>query len=436
MGSKDVKSNRDRFIVTIAAVVGTLIDWYDFFIAATASATVWPIVFFSHLPTSIAAGLSIAAFGTTYLTRPIGAAVFGNYGDKLGRKSMMVITMVIMGIATFGIAFTPPTTSIGILAVILLFLWRIIFGIGLGGENTGATTWVIEFHHNSKYRAFWTSLVQTTAPIGISIASIVFSLVSASTGKNFVTFGWRIPFIAGGIALIVGILIRVIAFESPIFDQLLKKERLEKTPLLTLLKKYPKLVIKLAFIQNINLIGLTFLVEPYSLIYLGSLGIAREFSTFALFLGTVIGGIVPTFILGGILADKIGRKLVAFIAAIGLAIFTYPYFLLLSTRNSILIVIAMTLINVFIQMAFGVYGALGTEQFPTNVRYSGSALSYQLAAFIIGLFITFWEPFLISASHGIISATPFVSITASILSIISALLSLTLIETKGKDLSA
>ena len=217
-------SRRELTKVTIAAGIGGVVEYYDFFIASFAAASIWPLIFFSDLGPGAAVAFSILTFGLVYITRPIGAYVFGHVGDRVGRKRTLIYTLFAMGLGLLGIALTPDYSSIGWSAIALLVFFRLLFGIGLGGEYGGAVSWITEFASRSRWRAFW-NMWATPVPIGLLFASLEPSRIWASSmGGDFISYGWRILFAIGGVLVIVGLLIRYTVSESPAFREIVERK--------------------------------------------------------------------------------------------------------------------------------------------------------------------------------------------------------------------
>ncbi|AHC52500.1 hypothetical protein SUSAZ_05380 [Sulfolobus acidocaldarius SUSAZ] len=418
--------------VATASAIGTFVDWYDFFLASAAASTVWPTVYFSGLPSSIAVYVTALSFLVSYLTRPIGAFIFGHIGDKRGRKYTLILTLILMGGSQFALSATPGTASIGIAAAYLVFLWRIIFGIGVGGEYGGALTWVSEYAKSGN-RGFWTSLVPMTLPLGLGVSSLAVYAASVLTGPSFVTIGWRIPFVIGGVLVIFGVIIRYITYESTVFTELVNKKMIEKTPAVTVFSKNTRQIIGLILVGLPFFGGGLITIAPYAVQYLGSIGFSPITGNLALGVASVV--ISPLIILTGYLADRVGRKIMMIIWNALIAIFAFPCFLLLSTKSLGLIILGFVLYWGSIQAVAGAYSASLTENFPARYRYSGSGLSYQLTGLIIGFIAGFGAPAIIDAVGGYSKAWPYLSTIIVIFAIISIISTIALIiETKDRQL--
>ena len=418
--------------VTLASTIGSAFEWYDFFLSATVSAIVWPYVYFEYLSGALAAALSVITFGVTFLTRPIGAYIFGHIGDKVGRKSTLILTLVIMGISTFGIGLTPGYQSIGLAGPILIIVWRMVFGIGIGGEYGGALSWVLEYAAKQKWRSVWLGVVQATSPIGIATAAGTISFLTAFySHADFLNFGWRIPFIVAGIALIFGIIFRYLTAESQMFENVKKQKKTEKYPATRVLLEYPKQTIFLALAVFLGVGIPAIMLQPYSVSYLIHRGFSPSFTTGAVAIGGVAA--IISNMLGSVLAQSLGRKRTYIIAILGGMIFAFPFFLLIGTLDELLIYVAYIVMFFINEMGFGVLASIGPEQFPTRLRYSGTGFSYQLGTFFVGIVLIFVIP-TFESNFGVVNAWPYVAgvmVGLLVLSLISVAL---LKETKDVEL--
>jgi MFS family permease len=418
--------------VTAAASIGSAFEWYDFFLSSSIAALVWPFVFFEYLPTALAAALSVITFGVTFLTRPIGAYIFGHIGDRVGRKSTLILTLVIMGAGTFGIGLTPGYSSIGLTAPILLIIWRMIFGIGIGGEYGGAISWVLEYSAKLKWRSVWLGVVQATSPIGIATAAGTISFLTYYySHEAFLLYAWRIPFIVAGIALILGIIFRYLTKESIMFEEVKKQNKIEKYPASRVLREYPKETILVALAVFLGVGIPAIVLQPFSVSYLVDKGISPSLTTLAVAIGGVAA--IISNMLGSVLAQIMGRRLTYIVAILSGIIFTFPFFLLISTLNVLFIYLSFIIMLFINEMGFGVLASIGPEQFPTRLRYSGTGFSYQLGTFFVGLVLLLVVPYF-ESRFGVVNAWPYVAIFMIVLLFISLFSVLKLRETKNKTL--
>ena len=427
-------ARREIIKVVVGATVGTTLEWYDFFVATFAATLVWP---YTHLPpenpaTAVAA--SIAAFGAIYFARPIGAFIFGHFGDKMGRKNVMVWTLVIMGLGTLGISLTPDYASIGIWAIILITLFRLIQGFGLGGEWGGAATWVSEFYASrSKWRALPTSLISSTTGAGLALGSLTFYLLLNTMSRAyFLSFGWRIAFYIGFIIAIIGAIIRWRLLESPLFVKALQKKEILKLPAVTVLKERLGRVLLLALAWNYSVSLVIIILFTYATTFIPSVGLPAVVGTIGLFIYGSIAVIVCVF--GGYLADIIGRKWTMFISALSDTAFSYPFFILMLTKDILLIYLSYAIFSIANFIGYGVVPAYLTENFETKYRYSGSGLSYQIGGILTGIGSVGLLPFIIATIGNVVNAWPYVALLGIGFGITSIITIPLLKETKGTEL--
>lgn len=418
--------------VTFASTLGTLLEWYDFFLAGTAAAQIWPLVFFSNFSPVTALAFSIATYGITFFTRPIGAWIFGFLGDKLGRKSMLVWTLGIAGISMLGIALIPSYASIGLLAPILLNLFRATQGIGLGGEFGGSTSWVVEHAAKSKHRALWSGWVQWSVPLGTVLSVISFIIARTYSGSAYLDWGWRVPFVVGAGVAVVGIVIRYRLQDSPLFRQLAEKRQIERAPFSQMLKSSWRKVVVLAFLFSYITVIFSGLVNPTSLSYMAASKISPTAALYYITYGTSFA--LVTVIVGSLLGDKIGRKWVAVLATALTAVVALAFFPLLSTKNPFYIILAEGALVGSAYLFLGVVPVVYNENFPTAYRYSGSGFSFQLGNLIAGIVITFVIPYIISSYGGVLGATQALTGVGVAFALISMVAALFLKDTKDVQL--
>jgi MHS family shikimate/dehydroshikimate transporter-like MFS transporter len=363
--------------VVLASFIGTTVEWYDFFLYGTAAALVFNELFF---PTFDRLTGTMAAFGTYavgFFARPVGGIIFGHFGDRLGRKSMLVTTLMLMGLATFLIGVLPTYNQIGVTAPILLVLLRFIQGFGVGGEWGGAVLMAVEHGHRGR-RGLYASWVQAGVPAGSLLATGVFALFYRLPRESFMTWGWRVPFLLGILLLGVGLFIRLKVFESPLFAQMRDTKPPVRTPIFEVLLRYPGnvlLAMGARFAENGCYYIFTLFVLSYAEL---KLNIER---------GTVLTGVllasaaqfffIPAF---GMLSDRIGRRPVYLAGAIGLAAFAFPFFQMVDTKSAPMIWLAILIGMILHAAMYAPQAAFLSELFGTNVRYSGASLGYQLAS--------------------------------------------------------
>jgi metabolite-proton symporter len=375
-----VKQQRRRAV--LASTVGTTIEWYDFFLYGTAAALIFPKLFFPG--SSPFAGI-LLAFSTQFVgfaARPIGAAIFGHYGDRVGRKATLVITLMLMGIATFLIGLLPGYDTLGVLAPVLLTLLRIAQGIGVGGEWGGSVLMSMEWGENHK-RGLMASWPQLGVPMGLLLSTGMVRIMSGVTSPEaFETWGWRVPFLLSIVLVGIGLYVRLRVMESPQFAEVKKAETVHKQPFIEVLKEHPMEILTSAFVRMAEqapfYIFITFVLTYGTTILKMDRNELLNYTLVAAAVGLIS---VPFF---GFLSDKIGRRLMYGIGIVCMALFAFPYFGLLNTKVAALALVAIVVSLIVHDMMYGPQAALIAESFGTNLRYSGAGLGYQLASVIAG----------------------------------------------------
>jgi MFS family permease len=378
--------SRELFKVVAVSCIGTTLEFFDFVAAGVAAAIVWPIVFFpSHdFATSVLISISVYILG--FFARPLGAFMFGHVGDRRGRKYTMIVTLILMGLGSLGIAFTPAYTSWGILSGALVTLFRLIQGFGLGGEFGGGSSWVVEVAaaSKSKWRGFWGSWMGASSAYGTLLSSATFALVVSVYGgarsSAFLDMGWRVPFIFGALIAVFGLIIRMKTLESPIFKALQQRKAIEKVPGVKAFKEMPLTIIFLSF-ARFSSSALIYIVSVFSMSYISML--SQDLASIGP--STImVGSIVYSFFIlaGGALGDRIGRRPAILLASTLITISLVPYFTLLNTKSILVIYLAQIMMYMWIGLAYGNAPVFVTESFPTRYRYSGASVSYELSAFM------------------------------------------------------
>ena len=368
--------------VVVASFIGTTIEWYDFFIYGTAAALVFPALFFPEFSPLAGTLASFATFAVGFLARPLGGVIFGHYGDKIGRKAMLVATLLIMGTATFLVGVLPTYQSIGVLAPILLVLLRLVQGLGLGGEWGGAVLMAVE-HSPPEKRGLNGSWPQMGVPAGLVLGTGVFALISMISGDAFDVWGWRIPFLLSILLIGVGLFIRLNIYESPAFSRVRESGTEARMPIVDVLRIYPKNVL-LGVGSRIGIDVAFYILAVFSLSYLTTnLGVPRSIGLIAISIAALIE--VLTIPLFAAISDRVGRKPVLIGGSVLLGVWTFPFFYLLQTRSPLLIILA-TIVGISVAHAavYGTQASFYAELFGTRVRYSGASLSYQLAGIFGG----------------------------------------------------
>jgi metabolite-proton symporter len=373
------RSQRRRAV--FASTVGTTIEWYDFFLYGTAAALVFPHVFFPGQ--SPYAGV-IASFGTQFVgfaARPIGAAIFGHYGDRIGRKAALITTLLLMGIGTALIGVLPGYAAIGIAAPLLLTLLRLVQGIAVGGEWGGSVLLAMEWG-SRKQRGFMASWPQLGVPLGLLLSTAMVQVMSGQTGEEFLTWGWRVPFLVSLLLVAVGLYVRLKVLESPEFAAVKESKAVAHRPVADVIRQQWRDILTSAFVRMAEQAPF-YLFITFVLTYgTKELKLERTELLTDTLIAAAIGLVsVPLF---GYLSDVIGRKLMYGIGVVATGLFAFPYFGLLNTRTSGLVLLAIVLSLIFHDMMYGPQAALIAETFGTNLRYSGAGLGYQLASVIAG----------------------------------------------------
>jgi metabolite-proton symporter len=375
-----VRSQRVK--AAVASTIGTTIEWYDFFLYGTAAALVFPKIFF---PTASPLAGTLASFSTLFVgfaARPVGAAIFGHYGDRIGRKAALIATLSLMGVATALMGVLPGYDSIGPLAPILLVLLRIVQGIGVGGEWGGSVLMSMEWG-SSKRRGFMASLPQLGVPIGLLLSTLAVRVVSGIAGPDgFDAWGWRIPFLLSVVLVGIGLYVRIAVLETPQFARLRQERTVVKQPVVEVLRTQPRAIATSAFIRMAEQAPF-YLFITFVLAYgTEELGLKRNDLLNDTLIAAALGFVtVPLF---GYLSDILGRRRVYGTGIILVALFAFPYYALLNTRQSGLVLVAIVVSLVFHDIMYGPQAALISETFGTGVRYSGAGLGYQLASVIAG----------------------------------------------------
>jgi MFS transporter, MHS family, shikimate and dehydroshikimate transport protein len=382
--------------VALASFIGTTIEWYDFFLYGTAAALVFNRLFF---PTFDPLMGTLAAFGTYavgFVARPIGGIVIGHYGDKIGRKSMLVLTLLIMGVATFLIGLLPTYEQIGPWAAVLLLVLRIAQGFGVGGEWGGAVLMAVE-HAPPHQRGYYGSWPQIGVPAGLLVSTAVFSYFSSMPEETFLSWGWRVPFLLSALLVVVGLVIRVRIVETPSFTKVKQEARQERQPIVEVLKRYPRevlLAMGARFAEN----GAFYIYSAFVLTYATQhVKMDRQPVLNGILLAAALELVaIPAF---GALSDRVGRRPVYLFGAVMTVLWAYPFFALIDTGNPAYVWLALAVaLPVSHAAMYGPQGAFLSELFGTSVRYSGASLGAQLSAVFAGGLSPFIATWLLAES--------------------------------------
>ena len=382
--SSGVLAAADRRQVRLAAlssVVGTSIEWYDFFLYGTASAIVFPEVFFPHSSSYSGTLESFATYAVGFAARPVGAAIFGHWGDRLGRKATLIVTLLMMGIASALVGVLPGAVTIGVWAPILLVVLRVLQGIAVGGEWSGSVLLSMEWG-NQRRRGLMASWPQIGVPVGLLLGTGMMTAIALAAEGAFKAWAWRIPFLVSLVLVAIGLWIRLKVMETPLFSQLAARQAVAKVPVAEVIRSHWKEIIYSAFLRMseqapfylYTTFALTYIKTHLGLAQSLALGAVSVAAAFELFL-------IPTF---GHLSDRLGRRRVYVSGAVLIAIVAFPSFALLNTKTAGLVIIAIVLMAIAHSIQYGPQAAYIAESFPTRLGYAGSGMGYQLASLIAG----------------------------------------------------
>ena len=364
--------------VIFSSTLGTAIEWYDFFLYGTISTLVFPKLFFPESNQLVGTLLSLFTFLVGFIARPFGGALFGHLGDRVGRKSTLVATLLLMGLSTLIIGFLPGYNAIGIAAPIILVILRLGQGLGVGGEWGGSVLLALEYGHKSN-RGFWASWPQMGVPIGLVLSTIIVNIVQSSSGTAFDDWGWRIPFYFSALLIIVGLYIRLRILETPLFAAVKNQGRAASAPIIEAFRhSSPEIFLSAGarFVEQAPFYLFSVFVITYGVT---TLHISKTLVLNAITIAAVVE--LFTIPLFGSLSDRFGRRVWYLIGCVLMAIFAFPYFLLMNTASTIPFVLAVVLsLALFHAWVYGPQAALIAERFGTRSRYSGASLGYQLAA--------------------------------------------------------
>jgi metabolite-proton symporter len=366
----------------IAATVGTAIEWYDFFLYGFVTASVFAKLYFPNEDPLAGQLSSFGIYAVGFAARPVGALIFGHYGDRIGRKATLIATLMLMGIATFLVAFVPTYSSIGIWGAIILTVLRFVQGVGVGGEWGGSVLLSMEWARGPGSRGFIASWPQFGVPCGLLLANLAFLAFSAISGDQFITWGWRIPFLLSIILVGIGLYIRLGILETPVFNKLVAEKKIERQPMLEVIKHNWREIITSSFVRLAEQAPF-YIFTTYVFAYgTGVLKIDRNFLLEGVMAASVLSFIsIP---LSGHISDLIGRKKMYMLGAVTVGIFGFVYFGLMNSGSMALVFIAIFLSLVPHDMMYGPQAALIAESFTGRLRYSGASMGYQLASIIAG----------------------------------------------------
>jgi metabolite-proton symporter len=413
----------------IASTIGTAIEWYDFFLYSTVTGLVFAKLFFPHSDPWVGTLEAFAIYAVGFVARPVGAAIFGHYGDRIGRKSTLIATLLLMGLATFAVALVPTYDRVGIWGAVILTVLRFIQGVGVGGEWGGSVLMSMEWARTDKSRGFVASWPQFGVPCGLFLANLAVLAFSQMSGDSFLVWGWRIPFALSLVLVAVGLYIRLGILETPVFSKLIAERKIDRTPMLTVIREHPKEILLSAFArmaEQAPFYIFTAFIFSYGT---GTLHVSRDFLLTAVLAASVLSFVsIPVF---GHLSDQIGRKTMYLIGAVATGVFGFIYFAMVNTGSEPIIFLAIILSLVPHDMLYGPQAALIAESFTGRLRYSGASLGYQLASVIAGGPAPLIAAWLFGTYHSATAIAAYIAVCAVISVIATSLMT----DYTGKDIS-
>ena len=366
----------------IASTIGTTIEWSDFLLYSTVTGLVFAKLYFPLSDPLVATMQAYAIFFVGFIARPVGAFIFGHYGDRIGRKAALIATLLLTGLATFAVALVPSYAQIGIWGAIIMILLRFVQGVGVGGEWGGSVLLSMEWAKTNAHRGFIASWPQFGAPAGLFLANIAVLFFSWLSGDEFLSWGWRIPFFLSIIMVGIGLYIRLGIFETPVFARILSEERVVRAPSVEVFRRQPKEVILTALARMAEQAP-GYVYTAYIFTFGTTvLAASRDFLLSALIVCTGLGALWAP--VAAHLSDRIGRRRMYMIGAVFSGLFGFVYFGLLETRSPVLMFVAIAVSLIPIMTLYGPQAALIAESFEPRLRYSGAGIGYQLASIIAG----------------------------------------------------
>jgi MFS family permease len=366
----------------IASTIGTTIEWYDFLLYGQMAALVFAKLYFPSSDPLTGTLQAFAVFAVGFVARPIGAAIFGHYGDRIGRKAALIATLLLTGLSTFLVGCVPTYEQIGVWGAVVMVVLRFVQGIGVGGEWGGSVLLAMEWARTSKNRGFIAAWPQFGGPAGFFLANLAILAFSQMSGDQFLSWGWRIPFLLSLIMVAIGLWIRLGILETPVFRQVIAEERVARAPVIEVLRRQPKEVI-LTALARMGQMGPVFIYNAFIFTYgMKVVGASRDFLLIVLLIASFMSFFTIPF--SGYLSDRLGRKQIYIFGAIGTGLFGFAYYAMLDTAIPGLIILASLLAFMFHDLMWGPLAALTAGCFTPRLRYSGASIGFQLAAVFAG----------------------------------------------------
>lgn len=404
--------------VAASVLIGTTIEWYDFLIYSTAAALVFGQLFFPTFDPIAGTLAAFSTFAVGFFARPFGGIIFGHFGDKIGRKGMLVLSLTMMGVATFIIGILPTYESIGVAAPILLVLMRLIQGLGVGGEWGGAVLTAVE-HSSPERRGLYGSLPQMGVPAGLLLSTLVFLVVAGLPEEQFLAWGWRLPFLVSIVLVAIGLYIRLKISESPAFRRVQETRSEVRMPIVEVLRTHPRQVL-LATGSIISTGTYFYVIYAYAIGYgTETAGIGRSGMLLALILSSAVALLaLPLF---GALSERVGRKPLILVGLAGMGLWIFPVFWLIDTGVLLWVILGYIVGVIFFSVSYGPQATFIAELFTTKVRFSGASTSFQIGVMLGGALAPLIATSLVAATGTSLSVSLYVA-AMSLISFISVIL--------------
>jgi MFS family permease len=378
----DAEHNSQLRRAVVASTIGTVIEWYDFLLYGQMAALVFAKLYFPASNPLVGTLQAFAVFAVGFMARPIGAAIFGHYGDRIGRKAALIATLLLTGLSTFLVGCVPTYAQIGVWGAVLMVVLRFIQGIGVGGEWGGSVLLSMEWARTGNHRGFIAAWPQFGGPAGFFLANLVILAFSRMSGDQFLSWGWRIPFLLSIIMVAIGLWIRLGILETPIFRGVIEQERVARAPVLEVFKRQPKEIALVALARTGQMVP-AFVYGAFFFTYGTQVaGASRDFLLIVLLIGSFLS--LFTIPLSGFLSDRFGRKRVYMFGAAATGLFAFAYYAMFDTAIPALIVLSTLIAFFFHDLMWGPLAALTAECFTPRLRYSGASIGFQLAAVFAG----------------------------------------------------